>query len=442
MEKEEKSPWCVTNLEQFLYYCCPECDEKNHSKNLFLEHALSQHTNAKDYLQNFTFNDTEEYVENSYNDNESIKSEIFLECEIKEEMIDGEINSNEDFHQSNPFVGMEDNKVQCEFCQETFKNKYYLKSHVKTDHVVYGGKIQFNCTLCEKTFSQKEHLRVHIKTVHEGIKAFKCEFCEKSYTQVHNLKSHVKVVHEGKKAYKCEFCDDKSFTNLNNLKIHRQLKHPKEYEENIISNKNDNELPLKVEDNESGEKGTLKCEICLKTFKHKHYLKTHLRNVHEGEKNYKCEKCDKSFSQQSSLNTHIAYVHEKREKAKCLECGKLFRTQEFLQKHIKAGHKGIQEFKCNLCDTFFNSQNSLSRHILKNHPTEAANENLLHNTCDICNESFSNRPRLYDHIAYVHEGQKNHKCDLCDKSYGSYEGLRTHLKRELFTLRQDIFKLF
>ena len=26
--KNEENPWMVEELEEFLYYCCPECDEK------------------------------------------------------------------------------------------------------------------------------------------------------------------------------------------------------------------------------------------------------------------------------------------------------------------------------------------------------------------------------------------------------------------------------
>ena len=49
MDVEEKmdsediktNPWEVAdNLDQFLYFCCPECDEREKSKELFLQHAL------------------------------------------------------------------------------------------------------------------------------------------------------------------------------------------------------------------------------------------------------------------------------------------------------------------------------------------------------------------------------------------------------------------
>ena len=41
------NPWIVGRLEEFLYFCCPECDERNQSKELFLQHALTHHPLAK-----------------------------------------------------------------------------------------------------------------------------------------------------------------------------------------------------------------------------------------------------------------------------------------------------------------------------------------------------------------------------------------------------------
>ena len=44
------NPWAVESLENFLYYCCPECDMKNTSREEFLEHALNQHPLVKECL--------------------------------------------------------------------------------------------------------------------------------------------------------------------------------------------------------------------------------------------------------------------------------------------------------------------------------------------------------------------------------------------------------
>ena len=54
MDGIEVSPWCVTNLDEFIYFCCPECDIRNKSKDTFLKHAFSKHLNAQKYLQNLT----------------------------------------------------------------------------------------------------------------------------------------------------------------------------------------------------------------------------------------------------------------------------------------------------------------------------------------------------------------------------------------------------
>ena len=52
LEKEElqNNPWYVENIDEFLYFCCPECSERNQCKELFLEHALNEHPMAKEYL--------------------------------------------------------------------------------------------------------------------------------------------------------------------------------------------------------------------------------------------------------------------------------------------------------------------------------------------------------------------------------------------------------
>ena len=44
------NPWDVNDLDEFLYYCCPECDEKvpRISKEKFIRHALSNHSNVSE----------------------------------------------------------------------------------------------------------------------------------------------------------------------------------------------------------------------------------------------------------------------------------------------------------------------------------------------------------------------------------------------------------
>merc|ERR1712223_2220487 len=48
MEEKTNNPWSsVRKWEEFLYFCCPECNEKNQSKDIFIKHALSIHPMAQ-----------------------------------------------------------------------------------------------------------------------------------------------------------------------------------------------------------------------------------------------------------------------------------------------------------------------------------------------------------------------------------------------------------
>ena len=44
------NPWKVQTFEDFLYYCCPECDTKTKEENQLYDHAVEEHQLAKDVL--------------------------------------------------------------------------------------------------------------------------------------------------------------------------------------------------------------------------------------------------------------------------------------------------------------------------------------------------------------------------------------------------------
>ena len=39
----DENPWIVPTLDEFLFFCCPECENKSPNKTLFINHALSNH---------------------------------------------------------------------------------------------------------------------------------------------------------------------------------------------------------------------------------------------------------------------------------------------------------------------------------------------------------------------------------------------------------------
>ena len=88
MESLERSnnPWEVENVEDFLYFCCPECDVKNHSRDHFLKHAFDQHPKSKEYLEKWAYSIKDELKEEN-NQNRYIKDDE-MEQSMKVEKID------------------------------------------------------------------------------------------------------------------------------------------------------------------------------------------------------------------------------------------------------------------------------------------------------------------------------------------------------------------
>ena len=100
MNNDVENPWAVNNLEEFLYFCCPECDERNQSKELFFQHALTQHPNSKTSLENLKLNEEilniPETINYSNNPSDLSYQENDLNCDIKvkEEFDNQEINKS------------------------------------------------------------------------------------------------------------------------------------------------------------------------------------------------------------------------------------------------------------------------------------------------------------------------------------------------------------
>ena len=67
------NPWSSGNLDEFLYYCCPECDVKDKCTESFLQHALECHPLSENYFKNFQ-NATD--INNSFQVKEDDKVDI------------------------------------------------------------------------------------------------------------------------------------------------------------------------------------------------------------------------------------------------------------------------------------------------------------------------------------------------------------------------------
>ena len=148
MEDESMNPWAVGNLEEFLYFCCPECDEKNKSEDLFLKHAFKNHPKSKACLLSFTTLE-ETFQTDNFDHEVPIKNESLSDEEI-EQVDDSEHDITSDVKpvllttvkqedeidvlKSDKTHGTTNKRFRCDVCHKAFTTNGYLKKHLKNFH--------------------------------------------------------------------------------------------------------------------------------------------------------------------------------------------------------------------------------------------------------------------------------------------------------------------
>lgn len=113
-----------------------------------------------------------------------------------------------------------ENPIVCDYCGQTYQNKYKLM-----DHARYKIDKPVVCETCRKVYKNPYVLRKHILAVHEQ-RQFPCanQNCKKIFPSEHSRKKHVKIVHEKLKPFKCDICGV-SMAQFSNLKDHRGKVH-------------------------------------------------------------------------------------------------------------------------------------------------------------------------------------------------------------------------
>ena len=247
------NPWEVSNLECFLFYCCPECDFKSQNVQSFGSHAHLKHPNAQEAIEKM-----------------SQVAEV-----IKKH---GQTKNHE-----------------CQKCGKYFTSIKRWAQHMKSDH---GDAKPFKCEFCNMGFVHSFDVQRHVDRIHGNERPFQCEFCEQTFVRNYELIQHLKSKHsefvtnqnttEPKEDYatkwKCDPCGAIFFVKTH-LEKHNQKFHQTEFQ----------------------------CEICEKTLKTKHDLKRHKDSVHDKKKPFLCSLCFADFPRKSNCKSHLKLVHGKDE---------------------------------------------------------------------------------------------------------------------------------
>ena len=210
---DNKNPWLITDIEEFHFYCCPECEFKDHAKVIFVHHVLQEHPNAKQFLEinQFIDNDDddihvgtyvkEEEEDGNYSDfvrvgtyidttNQSVikQEETMVDITKYEFQEDEEVNGFDESFNDEIKEPSATKREKCQICQKWSKNLAYHTCKPNS-----GKEGQYKCPLCEKTFRHQSKLLHHqTKTYHEKRQ---CNLCDEFYITKEQLVAHRKQYH-------------------------------------------------------------------------------------------------------------------------------------------------------------------------------------------------------------------------------------------------------
>ncbi len=200
--QQQGNPWSFSTLEDYLFYCCPECPHKSRSSISFTHHAVKHHPKAKDkfgdqaFLQDLDEQDFEDHLEHSPDDQEGNDDEDF-EDDIKPKL-DQELfeDSKEDIKQEESEDTLDRFKSEelcCDLCQEKFNSDKALASHLLS---VHHEEKNFRCQQCDYKAKSQLLITKHVRRLHKKERKHACHLCDKSFFEKWNLTDHIVAVHQ------------------------------------------------------------------------------------------------------------------------------------------------------------------------------------------------------------------------------------------------------
>ena len=153
------NPWEVSNLECFLFYCCPECDYKCQDVTGFESHANT-------HPQSVT-------------------------CIARMKEVVGMVTGEKGHH-------------FCKLCGKYFTSSQRWSQHMKNSH---GDAKPYKCDICDAGFTQPTDVVRHSDRVHKNERPFKCDICDQGFVRKYELSQHLKLSHPSLKENKENIID-------------------------------------------------------------------------------------------------------------------------------------------------------------------------------------------------------------------------------------------
>ena len=473
----QQSPWAITNLEELLYYCCPECDLRDQSEEQFIQHAFEKHPEAKNYL--LPFKVKLESGDPYYNDNDyDYEDSNNVKCEMKYESDEAEpeaapeaepepdetYDSGEEESKSDVKLEPPDLSSNSQFddthiidkdkstgdvqddgiyecfeleCPFTSKSRSQFLLHWEEIHKIERGN--GNCSKCHKRLPVKgslryRHIKEHYNPNPKPLKIKRIYNCfEPECSFETNMKTkilrHLEKIHKLIKNGFCMKCNKpfagnlyKKFKHMEDHATGAELKHKCFVTDCSFSANFKREVIEHLEQDHELIKDN-KCQKCNVDLRSKiEYKYSHFEVHYKG--GYKCDICGKEFLLKGNLAMHKRYTHSD-EVHGCEHCGKTFKNLKTLDSHLKSHDENKQRYQCHLCINSYSTKQGLEYHISRVHEGV---DTIIHQ-CHECGKKFQNKNYLNYHVEKVHKNTiPNVKCEQCGLSYTNKTSLKIHIK--------------
>ena len=374
-EFEDKfNPWTVASLDDFLFYCCPECDYKSITKSVFIKHAVNNHPRSQDVIDslNSKTNLTSIKIENENNNDDNnamdfeesaptltasnkvtdtstvndpngsslipnVKKVMVSLPKLNERIIrmytTGTEMKNIDSPENSNFgqEEMQQNQVEVSKTVEssdsnTDNDESQIKNNVTVPPPTHEPQIIK--TICMDGFPPSlDNSHESAPQIIKKMKTIWMDGFSPSLDSSHGCSNfeHISLQIKGAQIIledssdKASRCDDITSD-------------PKVLREQRFQSSQVNVDPTNVRYN---------CDLCDKSFSAKTSLNQHIKSVHEKVR-YNCDRCEKSYSSKHRLKYHITNIH----RHQCQKCHKSFSQKADLKAHIKIFHENV-EYNCN-----------------------------------------------------------------------------------------------
>ena len=474
-------PWGAESIEEFLFYCCPECDEKYKDCQNFIDHAMHAHDSAEVSTLESSNIETEEIIQEESKDEDDCMDPLSFEIDIVEEMkqelqeevesliikdnkLDTqeglECDSNEaeneadDAHSEEKSQPHEKQMSKNEtlpgsIARKRKRNKDPLEENDSTevkkfkwDGKLHPGKKCMDCSkivhpgayarhvkICFKNMQEKkerkekkEEAKKHKVMTKEKLQAdkkVKCEFCEAKLSNG-SLQKHVNRFHPEERKIKCDKCDFISKSKCE-FKSHY---HTHDFTKLANGKFQCNFCDIQLEPHRPlSSHNHFYCDLCSYTCSNKNALDRHKHVMHSIDISFRflCEKCDFKAMTKGDLKRHQEKVHEGKTEM-CFICGKDVKS---LYSHMKHEHgDGPDKVNCDICHESIKAT-QLQAHKNRKHQ---------HFICTLCNKFFEYKQNLYSHYSKEHQvfcikGER-FACHICKKTQETMDELISHLKED------------